>query len=279
MRTRRGKIDNMIETFLCLVCGGMMLAMAMGRLRDTSPRFVTLVGMIALALASVVTAWCWTHRPTEISRIWWIAEALSIIAAASAATLIIIAGVSQRAISAQRTMSAIGGAAGTAAACLWIWTGDITPAWGAAEIAMYVTGQILAAFMLGSVTIAWLLGHMYLTASKMTIAPLRRLSNLFGIAVGLRWAYLLISILVLHYGLLASEEGMSWTRLMGPWLVMSLRIAVGLLATAVFAWMVSDCVRLRSTQSATGILYFASIFVYIGELSSQHLLTDLGLPL
>jgi hypothetical protein len=34
------------------------------------------------------------------------------------------------------------------------------------------------------------------------------------------------------------------------------------------AW---QCVRLRSTQSATGILFFASVLVAIGELTSQQL--------
>ena len=46
-----------------------------------------------------------------------------------------------------------------------------------------------------------------------------------------------------------------------------------------FAYMVADCVRLRSTQSATGILYFGSVFAYIGELASQQLLLDCGWPL
>ena len=59
----------------------------------------------------------------------------------------------------------------------------------------------------------------------------------------------------------------------------TLRRAVGLLAVSLFAYMVWDCVKLRSTQSATGILYFASVFVYIGELSSQHLAGDIGIPL
>ena len=55
-----------------------------------------------------------------------------------------------------------------------------------------------------------------------------------------------------------------------------LRVGVGLLPVAVFAYMSLDCVRRRSTQSETGILYFASVFTYIGELCSLHLIGQLG---
>ena len=47
--------------------------------------------------------------------------------------------------------------------------------------------------------------------------------------------------------------------------------------TAVFAYMIWDCVRRRSTQSATGILYLTMVFVFIGELTAQYLLRWKGL--
>ena len=62
-------------------------------------------------------------------------------------------------------------------------------------------------------------------------------------------------------------------------MILTLRIAVGLLAVGLFAYMVADCVRLRSTQSATGILYFASIFAYVGELANLQLIAQYGWPL
>ena len=70
-----------------------------------------------------------------------------------------------------------------------------------------------------------------------------------------------------------------WTRLENAWLFAILRIGVGLVAVAVFAYMVSDCVRIRSTQSATGILYFGSVMAYIGELASPYLTRELGWPI
>ena len=69
------------------------------------------------------------------------------------------------------------------------------------------------------------------------------------------------------------------TLLYRSWLVLSLRGAVGLLAVGVLTYMVADCVRLRATQSATGILYFASVFAYVGELAGQQLLMECGWPI
>jgi hypothetical protein len=63
------------------------------------------------------------------------------------------------------------------------------------------------------------------------------------------------------------------------WLIVFLRVGLGIVGVGAFTYMVLDCVRLRSTQSATGILYFGSIFAYIGELASQYLLYEWGWPI
>ena len=139
-------------------------------------------------------------------------------------------------------------------------------------------GRALASFLLGSVTVAWLLGHLYLTARSLPIDVLQRMTRLFSWAVGFRWVYFVLCIGIIYFGY-TSDAGVSFSYKMSSlWLILSLRIAVGLFSTAVFAFFVSDCVKCNSTQSATGILYFASVFVYIGELSSQHLANEVGLP-
>ncbi|MCH7813937.1 MAG: hypothetical protein IID40_07945 [Planctomycetes bacterium] len=136
-----------------------------------------------------------------------------------------------------------------------------------------VIGLVASAFLLGSVTNAWLLGHAYLTATRMTIAPLRRVSRLLLVAVAARLVFALVSF---GWAWLAVDDQAASVQLWGSWLILSLRGAVGLALPALFAWMVHDCVRLRATQSATGILYFAAVFVYVGELASQHLLIEQG---
>ena len=63
---------------------------------------------------------------------------------------------------------------------------------------------------------------------------------------------------------------------MGDWLVASVRIGVGLVLPTVFAYMTWQCVKLRSTQSATGILFFMSVLVVVGELASRYLADTAG---
>ena len=106
----------------------------------------------------------------------------------------------------------------------------------------------------------------------MTIAPLRHFSRMLLWSVGLRFAFALVSLAAAW--LIGGEEVV--THLQHAWLVLSLRIGVGLVAVGVFAYMVADCVKLRSTQSATGILYFGSLFAYIGELAHQYMIVHYG---
>jgi len=78
-----------------------------------------------------------------------------------------------------------------------------------------------------------------------------------------------------------------WERLLGraggtgflidPGVFILARVIFGFLAPAVFAWMALQCVRIRSNQSATGILYVTLAFVLIGELIALHFLVSRGL--
>jgi hypothetical protein len=47
----------------------------------------------------------------------------------------------------------------------------------------------------------------------------------------------------------------------------------------VFGWMAYSAAKIRSTQSATGILYVAVVCTILGELVSMILMQQTGLPL
>jgi hypothetical protein len=49
------------------------------------------------------------------------------------------------------------------------------------------------------------------------------------------------------------------------------RILIGLVGPAIIAWMVWQTARIRSTQSATGILYAGVVLAFLGELLGQLL--------
>ena len=56
------------------------------------------------------------------------------------------------------------------------------------------------------------------------------------------------------------------------------RWLVGLMVPAAFVHMAHDCIKRRSTQSATGILYVAGVLIFIGEIVALYLVRTNGLP-
>lgn len=131
----------------------------------------------------------------------------------------------------------------------------------------------VAASLVGGYVMTMLLGHAYLTAgSEMTQAPFRRLVIWLGV--------LLIARAVLSCGfglamLFWKEQGISE---LGIWKtsILAARLFVGLVVPMIFTWMIYDCVKRRANQSATGILYVASLLVIIGEWAAVSLWESTG---
>jgi hypothetical protein len=128
------------------------------------------------------------------------------------------------------------------------------------------------AAMTGLALMDMLLGHAYLTASKMTIAPFRRLNLALAGALVLRAATAVGAVLLVNA---RQPVEMLWPV---HGLYVLTRWLVGLAVPAVFVYMAHDCVRRRSTQSATGILYVAGVLIFLGELVALYLLRETGLP-
>lgn len=141
-----------------------------------------------------------------------------------------------------------------------------------------VAGAISSSLLLGAVIITMVLGHWYLVDTTLSIAPLRDGARWFSIAVVLRWAAVAI---VLVYGgwevlrvsraadLIFSTNGLFFL----------FRALMGLAAPLLLSTLIWQTVKMRSTQSATGLLYVALILVLFGELVSQFLLVRTGYPL
>ena len=122
-----------------------------------------------------------------------------------------------------------------------------------------------SALLLGSALSAMLMGHAYLTAPGMSMEPLYRLLAAVAVALLLRVgveACALVGWARQHE--LANLEGdvLLW---------LPLRWLVGFLAPGVLCWLAYLTARIRSTQSATGILYVVVIFCFLGELTGQLL--------
>ena len=135
-----------------------------------------------------------------------------------------------------------------------------TEAW-----ALAASGRLASAFLLGSTFTAMLLGHHYLITPAMSITPLRRVVKFMALGLGIRW---LLAGLSLWFWLHETPAS-NLSATVSP-MFLAIRWGMGFVGLALAIVMTWKTVEIRSTQSATGILYIAVIFVLIGELTSFY---------
>lgn len=136
----------------------------------------------------------------------------------------------------------------------------------------------LTGWLTGGSLMAMLLGHAYLTSgSEMTQQPFLRLVRLLLIALALRLALALFGALLPWWLMRDGAEPQRGSLTMAV-LLLCARFLVGLVVPLIMTWMALQCVRIRSNQSATGILYVSSTMILIGEFVALSLATAHGLP-
>lgn len=129
--------------------------------------------------------------------------------------------------------------------------------------------------LLGGFLMAMLLGHAYLTAgSEMTQKPFMRLVVLLGMFLLLRGIFSLTFALL---PFVSTEDLSNGDRLMNTVLLWA-RYLVGIATPSVFVYMTYDCVKRRANQSATGILYVATVLIILGEGAAFVLMRATSLP-
>ena len=130
---------------------------------------------------------------------------------------------------------------------------------------------VTSGMVLGVTTAAMLLGHWYLNAPGMELAPLRRLLAVAASAVA-------IQAVVSGVGLAAELSYLRHVSL--AWLLfVVLRWSFGIVGVTLLLWMARETLKIPNTQSATGILYVAVIGVFVGELASALLSAESAYPL
>jgi hypothetical protein len=241
----------MLATFslrlACGLCGALLvLPAAMVNPRFYRVQFLTVLGF--LVLPAVVA-------PPGLGLAWWLALGAGLVLAFLGSLFCSLEGVSQgkapavlAAAAALLTLGCVTGLASPAAT--WAWP---------------LMENVTSAAVLGAATTAMLMGHAYLVMPTMSMTPLLRLLAALAVALLVRMA-------------VAGIDLGSWTagRARGTlepdaivWL--TLRWGVGFFGPMVLTWMAWQAARIRSTQSATGILYVAVISCFIGEITNQVL--------
>lgn len=143
---------------------------------------------------------------------------------------------------------------------------------------LFSVHALISALVLGAGILAMMLGHWYLVTPKLSITPLKRYS----------WSYILLTVLT------ALELGLNYSLYVG-WggeiataagqklfheeiLFVLFRFAWGILPPLGMAYWIWETVRIKSTQSATGILYAAMVCTMIGEGMGLYLTLAAGVP-
>ena len=124
--------------------------------------------------------------------------------------------------------------------------------------------------LLGAVMMSMLLGHWYLNTPGMKLDPLHKLLAFCLWALAIRTV---ISATGSYFFVTAHVVPSSW------WIFVSLRWITGVAATLIMVILAKFTLRVPNTQSATGILYAATVVVLVGELTAQLLSDNVLYPL
>ncbi len=150
------------------------------------------------------------------------------------------------------------------------------PELGAGALSLATLSALATGAVAGSVGLAMVLGHWYLTVPKLKVEHLVRLNR---VTIGA----MISSVALLSLSLLFFEDQLynETSSLFGPWGLFHLgtRIVVGLLLPLLFGWMTMGSLKYKNTRSATGILYASTVLVLIGTALSINLQDTYGLPL
>jgi protein NrfD len=227
-------------------------------------------------LAAILIAVAVAFRPSaELTTIGKLS--LVALAAAEAAIVIYWATVGRALASVRPAIVAVACAGGVAALVgqAIAVTGD-----GANDFAVLTVASFLSsAALLGGASTAMILGHWYLVIPSMQVSHLQAIVKVHIASMVVR------SVVVLAVVVVAIE---TWQPGLGPSFrryIMSVdgiffwqRVLFGLGGPALLSYLTWETAKIRSTQSATGILYVDFFTVVVGEVLAKYLLLATRVP-
>jgi protein NrfD len=144
---------------------------------------------------------------------------------------------------------------------------------------VFLASDVTSLLLLGVAASAMVLGHFYLVVLDLPITALRRLTAGLVAALALRAGVVAVALAG------PSQAGYAEARLIaaGLWspdgIFVWMRLLFGIAGPLCLVWFIWKTVKIRSTQSATGILYVQLFLVMAGELLAQYLSVAAGFPL
>lgn len=143
------------------------------------------------------------------------------------------------------------------------------------ESTKLIFNSVLASLTLGFSLSAMMLGHWYLIEPKLSISELKRITLFMIIWLGLRFFFASYEGIFLLRGLTELEIYRYLVKVPGVFVLM--RYVWGILASLILSFLVWRTLLIRSTQSATGILYVIVVACLVGEILSVYLAFYFGI--
>src|SRR5215471_3557936 len=150
---------------------------------------------------------------------------------------------------------------------------------GVADHALTIASFLSSAALLGGACTAMILGHWYLIIPSMQVAHLQSL-------VKIHIASMVVRIVVVGAAVFVAM--VTWEPGLGPsfrsyitslnGIFFWLRVLFGLAGPALLSYLTWETAKIRSTQSATGILYVDFFTVVVGEVLAKYLLLATRVP-
>lgn len=243
----------MLATFCLRLACGLMLSLLLLSPAQVHFRFYRVQFLTALGLTTVTAIFSW---PTlaSLSHLYPAILIASLVLAAAGSIAWSLDGAPGGKALIGLTALALGGSLALAG---WLANPE-------SPVGPTLANEFSSAGLLGIAMTAMLMGHSYLIAPAMSLQPLLRLLAALFVVVGARAA-------------LAGWSLVGWTAehslgtLNEVTLMLPIRWGMGLVGPLVLGVLAWQTARIRSTQSATGILYVVVIFCFLGELVSQLL--------
>jgi protein NrfD len=228
-------------------------------------------------LAALLVVAAFTFRPPEASATEWGRVAFGALIVLEAALVIYWATIGRTLASIRPAIAVTGVVAGIVA----LVTQAIASTTGGPPVqAMTIISFFSSALLLGGACTAMILGHWYLVIPSLQVSHLQSIVKLHMASMALR-------VLVVAAAIFVAIA--SWEPGLGPSFrhyIFSVagsffwqRVLFGLVGPAVLSYLTWETAKIRSTQSATGILYVDFFTVVVGEVLAKYLFLATGVAL
>jgi protein NrfD len=139
--------------------------------------------------------------------------------------------------------------------------------------------DLTSVLLLGAAAAAMILGHYYLVVLDLPISALRRLTVLLIAGLVLRSIVVVVALVAGDAGAYQDLSAVAAGLWSPDGVFVWMRLLFGLAGPLSLIWFIWKTVEIRSTQSATGILYVQLFLVLSGELLAKYLRVAAGFAL